>query len=71
MAKCTITITDLPGDKVQIIAEPNFATMMEIDNSGNRLTSAHGMAFALLNHARDLSKKNDPIVRKIPIIRGH
>lgn len=70
MARVVIVIEDLPGDKVKVEATPNFETMMAMDISGNKLTSAHGYAFAVLNYIRKLSKQNSPIIRQVPIIRS-
>ena len=66
MAKVTITIEDIGGDKVKIVASPNFETLMKIDISGNHLTPAHGYAMRLLNEARRISKLQDPGKIKIP-----
>jgi hypothetical protein len=41
MPKITITVEDLPGNQVKIEATPNFETMMKMDISGERMTSAH------------------------------
>lgn len=69
MAKITITIEDKPEGKVGIKSEPNFETMMKMDISGEKITCAHGYAFALLNKAREISKSNNPLIRRIPLIK--
>lgn len=72
MAKIVIEIEDLPNGRISIKATPNFETICKMEVSGHLLTPAHGMAVALLNEARKISKSNDPHnVIKIPkIIRG-
>lgn len=57
MAKVTITIEDKPGGGVAVTAEPNFATMMKMETSGHKLTSAHGYAMSALLHIRSKSKE--------------
>lgn len=69
MSKVIITVEDIDGDKVRITSSPNFETMMKMDMSGERLTSAHGYAFAILTYARKLSKQASPIIREIPRIK--
>lgn len=74
MAKVTITIEDLPGpgNKVKIVAEPNFETMMKMDISGNILTSAHGYAVLALNSIRSAAKRMGPQVLEIPrVLKPH
>lgn len=67
MAKVTITIEDLPNDQVKIEATPNFETIMKMDISGERMTSAHGYALFMLNQARLKSKDFQPqILIQIP-----
>lgn len=67
MAKVTITVEDMPNGRVSIKAEPNFETMMKLDISGHTLQPAHGLAIAMLNEARRISKSNDPTnLIKIP-----
>jgi hypothetical protein len=68
MSKITITIEDRPEGGVKITSDPNFETMMKIQISGNEFTSAHGYAFALLNHARKLGRDNDPMKLLVPRI---
>lgn len=65
MAKITIHIEDLPGDKVKVTSDPSMETMIKMDISGNKLTSAHGYAFNLLNNFRHLGKMNDPNLKLI------
>lgn len=60
MAKVTIEITDLPGDKVEIKMTPNFEMIAKMEDSGHALTPAHGYGIALANKAREISKSNDP-----------
>jgi len=60
MAKITITIEDIFDDKVKIVCEPNFMTMMSIHVSGNQLKASHGYAICALNAIRDESKKRGP-----------
>lgn len=71
MAKITITVEDIPGsDKVKIVAEPNFMTIMKMDISGNQLTPAHGYALRMMNEALRLSKSSNPTnLIEIPRIR--
>ena len=70
MAKITITVEDLADGGVKIVSDPNFETMLKMDNSGNDLTSAHGYALAMLNRARTVSKEVSPTnLIKIPSIR--
>jgi hypothetical protein len=59
MAKITITIEDSPDGNVRVVASPNFATMMQMEQSGHRLTSAHGYALLALNSIRNASKQKD------------
>lgn len=60
MAKVIIEIEDIPGDKVKITSNPTMETMIKMELSGDRLTSAHGYAYACLNEIRKLSKSQDP-----------
>lgn len=60
MARVTITIEDLPGNKVKVEANPNFETMMKMIDAGHDMTSAHGLALAMVNRAREESKKRGP-----------
>lgn len=60
MALVKITLEDLPGGKVKVVAEPNFETLIRVDVSGNKLTAAQGYAVGMLNYVRAESKKNDP-----------
>lgn len=57
--KITITIEDLPGDKVSIVCDPTGETLMKMIQSGEAQTSAMGYAIGLLNKARDISKAAD------------
>lgn len=66
MAKVVIEIEDLPNGNVKITASPNFETMIKMDVSGHRLTAAHGYGIAMLNHARQESKKAGPIRAGMP-----
>lgn len=71
MAKVIIEIEDLPGDKVQIKATPNFEYIAKMEASGERLTPAHGYGIALLNKARQISQSNEPTNKiYIPKVRG-
>ena len=71
MAKITVVIEDLPGGKVKVACEPNFETMMKMELSGTRLTSAHGYALLALNAIRNESKRIAPTRILIPRTRGH
>jgi hypothetical protein len=66
MGKCTITIEDLPGDKVKIVVDPSFETICKMEVSGHQLTSAQGYALALMNRAREIGKEKGKIIAKIP-----
>lgn len=69
MAKVTIVIEDKPGNKVTIVSDPNFETMLKMDLSGAALTSGHGYAIAMLNKAREISKASgSKLAVKIPRI---
>lgn len=57
--KVTITIEDLPGDKVKITCDPTGETLIKMIQSGEEATSAHGYALNLLNTARKISKDSD------------
>jgi hypothetical protein len=70
MAKVTITIEDLPGNKVKVISDPSLETMFKMNLSGGDMTSAHGYAFAALNAIRRESKTKDPSPILIPKVRG-
>ena len=65
MAKCVITFEDLPENKVKVVCEPNFETMMMMIQSGHEWTSAQGMAVYAMNKIREQSKKSDPVNRII------
>lgn len=69
MAKITLTIEDLPGNKVKVVSDPNFETMMKMHVSGTPLTSAHGYALTAINAIRGESKKRAPTGIIIPKIR--
>jgi len=66
MAKVTITITDLPGDKVEVICDPTFETMAKMNESGHPWTSAHGYALRALNAIRKAGKEKEPTLIHIP-----
>lgn len=57
MARITITIEDTLDGHVTVRAEPNFETMMKMEDSGHKLTSAHGYALHALNQIRARSKE--------------
>lgn len=65
MAKITITIEDV-GDKVRVVSDPTFETMMMRHVSGNPFTAAHGYAFKALNAIREESRSRAPIGIYIP-----
>lgn len=69
MAKVIIEIEDRPGDKVAVKTTPTFETLMAMDISGSKLTAAHGYAFAIINKVREISKQNEPLITKIPLIK--
>jgi hypothetical protein len=69
MAKITITLED-HLDKVKVVSDPNFETMIKMEVSGTALTSAHGYAIAALNAIRAHSKAPGPSKILIPRI-GH
>lgn len=53
MPKITITIEDLPGDKVKIVADPPLSDIMKIaKNRRSEMTSAHGYAMNMLISAK-------------------
>lgn len=54
--KVTITIEDLPDDKVKITMEPTAETLMKMVTSGETLSSAAGYGLGLANKAREISK---------------
>lgn len=66
MAKVTIEIEDRPDGMVKITATPNFETMMAMDASGEKLTSAHGLALWMLNRTREESKRKEPTLIHLP-----
>lgn len=70
MARINITVEDIGNNKVRITSEPNFETMMKMNLSGEALTSAHGYALAMLNIAREESKKNAPHRILVPKVGG-
>jgi hypothetical protein len=57
MARIVITIEDTPDGKVKTVADPNFETMMQMNASGHKLTSAHGYAIRALNAMVEASKE--------------
>lgn len=69
MAKVVITIEDTLDGKVKVVAEPNFETMMHMDLSGNKLTSAHGIAFFTLNTLWKEMKHRDPTKLLVPKVK--
>ena len=69
MARIVITVEDKPNGGVSVTSDPNFETMMAMDLSGQTLTSAHGYAFSMLRHAREVSKEQGDIIRKIPRLK--
>lgn len=69
MAKITITIEDLPGNKVKVVSDPTFEQMAKIDLSGIAdLTSGHAYALLALRAIREESKKQGPTPILIPRI---
>ena len=54
--KISITIEDLPGDKVKIVMDPTAETLMKMITSGEEQTSAMGYALGMANKAREISK---------------
>lgn len=60
MAKIIIEIEDLGSDKVKVVSNPTMEQMINMDLNNHKMTSAHGYAYAALNHIRKLSKSNDP-----------
>ncbi len=71
MAHVTITIEDMPGNKVKVVATPTIEAMVKMNVSGEPMTSAHGYAFLALNAIRQESKKQGPTQILIPRSRGH
>lgn len=57
--KVTITIEDLPNDKVKITCDPTGETLMKMIQSGEDVTSAMGYGIGLINRAREISKEAD------------
>jgi hypothetical protein len=71
MAEVIVKIKDIKDGKVEVLCEPNFATMMEIDISGSGLTAAHGYAMKALNAIRAASKEEGGKMEVgIPLITG-
>jgi len=68
VAKVVITIEDIPDNKVKITCDPSLEKMIQMELSGNNLTSAHGYAFKTLNEIRKESKVNGPTLLDIPKI---
>lgn len=66
MAKVIIEIEDIGDNKVSVKATPNLETMFKMEESGHKLTSAHGYAFSAINKIREESKKNEPTKILIP-----
>lgn len=57
MAKCEISIEDIPGGGVRIVATPSFAVVAQMVNSGGHgLTSAHSYHMHLLRRALEFEK---------------
>lgn len=69
MARITITIEDLPQNKVKIEMNPNFETMMKMEISGSKMTSAHGYALCAVNAIRKESKRLGPQRIFVPKLR--
>lgn len=59
MAKIVITIEDNQQGGVKVVSNPNFETMMNMVQSGESLTSAHGYALHALNSIRRESKSQE------------
>lgn len=55
--KITITIEDKPEEKVSVVSDPNFETMMKMITSGEELTGAQGYALFVLNKIRERAKE--------------
>lgn len=66
MAKVTITLEDSPDGKVKTTVEPNFSTMMKMNQSGAGLTSAHAYALFALRMISEESKRQAPTPILIP-----
>lgn len=60
MAKIEIVIEDTGDGKVKVTSNPSMETMIKMDISGHKLSSAHGYAYACLNEIRRISKSSDP-----------
>ncbi len=68
MAKIVITIEDNENGTVKFTMDPTFETMMKMQDSGHKLTSAHGYAISAANHVRSESRKARPTPILIPRI---
>lgn len=69
MASISITIEDMPGGKVRIVAHPSFEEMARMINSGEKATSAHGYALRMLREARNISKGKHNMKVLLPPVR--
>jgi len=67
MAKITITIEDMPGDKVKTVVDPPVATIFKMIESGEEMTSAFGYAMRAVNSIQEAA--NDLAPNKIYVPR--
>jgi len=59
MAKITITIRDIElVNRVEIISDPSFESMMKSHLGGKQFTAAEAYAIAMINKVRELSRDN-------------
>lgn len=56
MAKVVITIEDVFNGSVKCVMEPSFETMMAMNMSGHKWTSAQAYAVFMVNQLRKKSK---------------
>ena len=71
MAKITIEIEDVAGDKVSVTTTPKFSEIMQLAKAG-KLTAAHGYAVLSLNKIREAAR-TDPkgkIIVPVPRLYG-
>lgn len=66
MAKVVITIEDRPGDRVNVVCEPSFDTMMKMVNCGFDLTAGQGYAVSALRRVVEAGKEKGPLKLLVP-----
>lgn len=74
MANVTITIEDMPGDRVKAVMSPPFAQLAsKVKNSITPLTPAEVYGIAAINKIMEISrqKKGEPTKIIIPRLRGY